>query len=209
MENKKSFGVIGLVVLCLAVSALFGVAYAAFTKDLTISGSATVTSNKWDVKFSNIAKNTTITTSGLTITNIPTIDTAGTTTISGWSASFTEPGQKAAFDITVKNYGDFDAKYNGGTDLTNITPVCKVSGDSTHADAVKVCNNISIDLKKGNDTLTTSNASTLVASTHDTETYTLIVSYNVDANDDNGSSLPTNTVDVEIPTITLTYQQQI
>ena len=209
MENKKSFGVIGLVVLCLAVSALFGVAYAAFTKDLTISGSATVSSSKWDVRFSSIEKNTSITTSGLTITNVPTIDTAGSTTIGGWSVAFTEPGQKAAFDVTVKNYGDFDAKYNGGTDLTNIAPICSVAGDKTHAEAIKVCNNISIELKKGDNTLTTSNASVIPASTHGTETYTLIVSYNKTADDETGSSLPTSTVDVEISTITLTYQQQI
>lgn len=209
MENKTKLGTIGLIVLCLTVSALFGIAYAGFTSNLYISGQATVSSTKWDVKFSSITRNTTLTTSGLTISNIPTIGASGDTTISGWEVSFTEPGQVAAFDIVVTNFGDFDAKYSGGTDLTTLAPTCKVGNDSTATSAVNVCNNVTIEFKKGNSTLSTSNASLLSASTHGTETYTLIVSYNVNAGDTTGSSLPTDTVTVTVPQITLTYNQQV
>ena len=71
MENKKNFGAIGLVVICLAISALFGIAYAAFTKTLSVSGSATVSSSSWNIGWKSMSQ----VSGGVTINDIPTIQT--------------------------------------------------------------------------------------------------------------------------------------
>ena len=214
MENKKGFGVVGLVVLCLTVSAFFGIAYAAFTQNLTINGSASVQPQKWEVKWKSIAKNTDITTPTITAT-VPTINEK-VTDISSWQATFTMPGQTFAFDVTAKNYGDFSAKLASVTGLStpssllHCTPATVGAGETaaTDAQASAVCNNLSLQILKGNAALTVGdggNASVLAK--NDEETYRFILTYSQDASDQTGATLPAGPVDVTVDEITFSYNQ--
>ena len=65
-----------IIVLCVTISAIFGIVYAAFTQNLTINGKATVKKSSWSIKFSNLG--TVQTTGSATQVTAPTINTNDT-----------------------------------------------------------------------------------------------------------------------------------
>ena len=133
MENKKGLGIVGLVVLCLAVSAMFGVAYAAFTERLTIEGKATVKTSSWKIEFQNL-QDADLTGSAEVVSK-PEIQ-SDTTKISEFDVSFSKPGDSVSYTFDVKNVGDYNAKVSS---VTVPTPTCTGTGDNATNDASNVC----------------------------------------------------------------------
>ena len=106
-----------IVALVVAVVSL-GVAFAAFSTQLNINGTATVQASSWDIYFTTAASGGSKPESS---TNMP----SGTITPSGsvsdatasilattftWSANFKSPNDKVVYTIYVKNGGDYNAK---------------------------------------------------------------------------------------------------
>ena len=125
MEKNRGSVIAIVAALVVAVISL-GVAFAAFSTTLNISGSATVQASSWDVYFTTTATNGTKPGSS---TDMPggTIAPTGTTnnatasivaTTFTWSANFKSPGDRVVYTIYVKNGGNYNAKVSNITTPT-------------------------------------------------------------------------------------------
>lgn len=103
MVNKKGFKIIGLIVLCVCVAALFGVAYSDFL-DRHVKDDKQEVESTWMVNFSNL----------ITEKEAPVINKAPTikngTSISDADVTFNAPEQFHSIKFDVENKGSFDAK---------------------------------------------------------------------------------------------------
>ena len=107
MEGKHKNALIGAL---LAVVFVMAVGYAAFAQQLTINGSAEITSN-WDVKYDASAASSGVGTAGVTGGQTPTgtISYGNDDHNANISATLYQPGDKVTFTLTVKNYGTIPA----------------------------------------------------------------------------------------------------
>ena len=124
MESKHKNALIGAL---LAVVFVMAVGYAAFAQQLTINGSASITSN-WHVGFD------TTKTTGEPGVVTPTTGANGTTAPSGTvgysgdqtatiSATLNQPGDKVVFTLTIENSGTINARLNNPVvNLTSAGP---------------------------------------------------------------------------------------
>lgn len=195
MGYKKSFGVMGIIVLCVTISAIFGIVYAAFTQNLTINGKATVKKSSWSIKFSNLG--TVQKTGSAAQVTAPTINT-NDTKISEYSVSLTKPGDSITYTFDVVNDGDYDAKLST---ITIPTPTCTKTTNGTDADATNVCSNLTYSLTYDDGTALAVN-DTLNAGA--TKSMKLTLTYNSNAS---AAQLPTADVSISNLGITLTYTQ--
>lgn len=90
-------------IFLIAIACILAIGYAAFSTELTITGTSQITS-KWDIEITNI-----------TITNILGDATkAIDPVVSGTSATFktnlVSPGDSMTYEVTVTNNGNVDAK---------------------------------------------------------------------------------------------------
>ena len=115
MEKQRNIKILSIIALVLAIVGM-SLGFAAFSATLNISSSANVTPNSSNFYLgfypSNIPSldDGTIspsTTGGATGNNI-TVD-AGSTTITGLKANFTEPGQTIAYSFYVGNESEYDS----------------------------------------------------------------------------------------------------
>lgn len=114
MEKDRKFRALAIAAICVAIVGV-SVAYAALSATLSITGTATVsTENAWKVEWSavsEITKSSAVTlTKGVTK---PTI-TAGNQGIT-WEATFGAPKATLSFTATFKNSGTIPAKLQEGT----------------------------------------------------------------------------------------------
>lgn len=124
---KKGYQAILLsAVLMCAVFTFVTIAWAAFSTTLKIGGTATVKAQTWNVYFKSAQVDSTNTTAS----NV-SIDAIGsstsTITLSSLAAEFDTPGEKAIYDIVIKNGSTFDAKYKT---FTAPTIKCKAADGS-------------------------------------------------------------------------------
>ena len=116
MEAKHKNALIGAL---LAVVFVMAVGYAAFAQQLTINGSADITS-KWDVHMeSEGADYVPTSTMGTTPTGTVRVDDGGLT--ASFSANFTSPGDKITYTIPIVNVGTQNARLSNIT-LSSDTP---------------------------------------------------------------------------------------
>ena len=132
MKSKK----IIMITMCFLIC-IMAIGYAAFATNLTINGTANITST-WKVLFTKIEEVSK--TSGVTITKVPTAEGTNAT----FNVDLTSPGDKIVYKITVENQGTLDAIIND------------ITASETGSDAIKF--GIS-GIKKG-DKLATSAATT-------------------------------------------------
>ena len=95
LRNKKSF--IFLLILCL------GIGFAFLTSNLNITGTTSVSGNKWSVYFDNVQ----VSEGSVEATSEPTIDTDKTTV--NYSISLDKPGDFYEFTVDAVNAGTIDA----------------------------------------------------------------------------------------------------
>ena len=124
MESKHKNALIGAL---LAIVLVMAVGYAAFAQQLTINGSASITSN-WHVGFD------TTKTHDVPGAVTPTTGANGTTAPSGTvsysgdqtatiSATLNQPGDKVVFTLTIENTGTINARLNNPVvNLTSAGP---------------------------------------------------------------------------------------
>ena len=116
MEAKHKNALIGAL---LAVVFVMAVGYAAFAQQLTINGSADITS-KWDVHMeSEGADYVPTSTMGTPPTGTVRVDDGGLT--ASFSANFTSPGDKITYTIPIVNVGTQNARLSNIT-LSSDTP---------------------------------------------------------------------------------------
>ena len=109
-KDKKNAIIVSLLIAVIAMA----IGYAALSSQLTINGTAEVTST-WDVKMTSISEGTKSNTSGVESTAVVnSADLEGNTTAT-FDVSFQTPGDCVEFDIVVTNNGSLDAK------LANVT----------------------------------------------------------------------------------------
>ncbi len=107
-----------LIITMCTLICIMAIGYAAFATNLTINGTANVTST-WKVLFTKIEEVSK--TSGVTITKVPTAE--GTTAT--FNVDLTSPGDKIVYKITVANQGTLDAIIND------------ITASETGSDAIK------------------------------------------------------------------------
>ena len=104
METKHKNALIGAL---LAVVFVMAVGYAAFAQQLTINGSASISSN-WDIEITDIqgtVDNSSTGTTGSTDAGTPN----HTKTTAEFDAKLVSPGDQITYTVTVENKGDIDA----------------------------------------------------------------------------------------------------
>ena len=118
MEEKymKSKKIIMITMCCLIC--IMAIGYAAFATNLTINGTANITST-WKVLFTKIEEVSK--TSGVTITKVPTAEGTNAT----FNVDLKSPGDKIIYKITVANQGTLDAIIND------------ITANETGSDAIK------------------------------------------------------------------------
>ena len=130
MKKEKFNAFLLAIVAMAAVFAFVSVVYAAFSTTLTINGSAVVKAAKWDVHFTNLSALSGTNTKGFTYAapqadpNVnPTLTAA--TTISGFKAVLTQPGDEVSFTVDIENTGSLNARL---TSITLPTLTCTPTG---------------------------------------------------------------------------------
>ncbi len=139
MKTERQTKILALIAIVIAIGGL-SIGFAAFSTTLNINGAAQVEASSWEIIFENLSAETV--TGTATELAAPTIAT-GSTTISGFDASLTTPGDTIVYNFDVTNNGTFDAEI--GT-LTVAAPTCTGTGATATTDAANVCGNLTYTL---------------------------------------------------------------
>ena len=136
METKHKNALIGAL---LAVVFVMAVGYAAFAQQLTINGSASISSS-WDVHIKDIqGQVTNSSTAGDNTTD------AGTPTKDATTANFTtklvSPGDQVTYTVTVENSGSIDAQLNDivlsvGPDTGSLVEQTSLTAENNPSDPI-------------------------------------------------------------------------
>ena len=190
MEEKymKSKKIIMITMCCLIC--VMAIGYAAFATNLTINGTANITST-WKVLFTKIEEVSK--TSGVTITKVPTAEGTNAT----FNVDLKSPGDKIIYKITVANQGTLDAIINDitasetGSDAIEFEISGIKKGDKLAKSATTTFNvTISYDDSITNQPTTTNNTLTV----------------NINYVQDLGQTITGSDVVIEKPALTLASQ---
>ena len=118
-KDKKNAIIVSLLIAVVAMA----IGYAALSSQLTINGTAEVTST-WDVKMTSISEGTKSNSAGVESTAIVNSAELSGNTTATFDVSFQTPGDTVEFDIVVTNSGSLDAK------LANVTATATDGGDT-------------------------------------------------------------------------------
>lgn len=173
MEKNRNSKVIAIAALLVAVVGL-SLGFAAFSNTLHINSSANVTpTNTFSVDFSS--SDTALEINPVTPVKFPTtilatdatIENNIEPTITGLSATFSEPGQSATYTFYATNNGEYDAflksiTYANAADATSFR-VCTAEQDSGATDSLvqAACDDIQVSVQVGADTATTGSVPTI------------------------------------------------
>ena len=203
-SNSRSIAII--IALVLVITGI-GVAFAAFSQNLTIGGTATVQTSSWKVFFANASNGSDPGSTGVSLTptlsntnSLPVTATNTSNTLKTaaftWSGTLKTPGDKIMYTFYIRNTGSYNAK------LTSIN-VPTLSCTKNSSNETTVCGKINYGVFT--DTAGTTRLaqnSTIAASSYQ-------VVYVIAEFDKNtaASDLPNAAVTVTPSTITMTYTQ--
>lgn len=189
MEKKRLINIIILTVLIVGVVGIT-VVFAAIQSTLNITGTATMQTASWEVKFENLSAPQL--TGAASVTTAPTLSN---TSIGTFDVVVTKPGDSITYTFDVTNTGDLDGKI--GTFVKAASPTCTgVSATLAEADAALVCAALTYTLKYTLGGATVAQGDTLALGT--TKNMTLTLSYG-------GDSLPSDDVNITGLDITMIY----
>lgn len=138
--EKKKIGILSGGVLVIALVAMIGIVYAAYSQTLNINGDATVKANSWKIKFANLSAAKLK--GEATEVTAPTINN-NDTNIGDYSVLLSKPGDSVEYTFDIVNEGTFDAE---STMLfMNPTPTCTGTGANAEEDAAKVCKHLTYE----------------------------------------------------------------
>lgn len=135
-EKKMLLAILALAVLLIGS---IGVAVAAFSSDLYIRGTATVSSSVWDVHFENLqpVALTGTYTQEITAPTIQTsVDGVAMAAIKNYDVKLKEPGDSVEYTFDVVNAGDMDARIAAIQINTGSKLSCTSAAGDTEAAAV-------------------------------------------------------------------------
>lgn len=182
-----------IIIMSIAVIAVIGltVAFAAMSTMLTINGTATMDTAKWDIHFANLSE---AKLDGFaSVTTEPELEQ---TKIGDYAVVLTRPGDSVTYTFDVVNEGSMDAELST---FTKNAPVCTSPTGVTN-DANIVCSNLRYTFKYTSNNEDVKVNDTLKAG--ETKNITLQLSYE-------GSTLPTAAVNITDLGITMVYSQMI
>ena len=128
MEGKRKITIAVIAVLVISVLGL-GIAFAAFSRNLTINGNGTIQSSQFKIIFEGLTNAGTLdapqTTGSASVTTAPTIKNDATE-ISSFVASLRTPGDSITYNFKIHNTGDYAATVSSvvmasGVNLTTDT----------------------------------------------------------------------------------------
>ena len=138
MERKRGTFLVLAIALIISIIGL-GIAFAAFTQNLTINGSATVQSSNWDIHYAETNAGTAPSSTGKTITATTSNTQSGVTSTAAsttstlkpadftWAGTFKTPGDRISYTFYVCNKGSFGAKL---TSINTPQPTCTKGGQT-------------------------------------------------------------------------------
>lgn len=144
MEKKISYS--GLVVVVLAVAVLvMSVGFAVFSTNLSINGTAQVSSSSWQVEFDESSYEETV--GSVSPTSDPTINTTSMT----YQVTLAKPTDFYEFTIDVKNLGTFNAQLKSitMTDISEHANYLKYTVTYNGTQYTQTTSNLSIPLEAG------------------------------------------------------------
>lgn len=127
MEKERKIKILSLVALIVAVLGLT-VAFAALSQTLTINGTASVNAAEWDIHFANLSEPVI---EGDATSTKPTLSG---TSITGYAATVTKPGDSVVYEFDIVNAGTVDAiisEVNKPTKYFKCVEVAQVSNDES------------------------------------------------------------------------------
>ncbi len=193
MISKKK-GIIGGIILTLALVIMITITYATFNKSLNINGTAVVRKQNWDVHLDETSLEMDY--SGSADVTVPSING---TTIGNYTATFKSPGDAAVFGFQVKNTGTFKAVVSS---VTIPTPIVTGSGSNKAADEANVLAKLSYTLK--NEDGTPVEVGQEIPANGGSQRMILELKYE---NFDDPNLLPVNDVQISNLAVTVTYQE--
>ena len=200
MENNKGYKVITIIALVLGVLGV-SLGYAAFSNTLTISSSAEVKPNSLNFNVDFSSSSSAVETNDIAATLSATVD--GFTTdpkISNLKATFTEPGQSAVYSFYTYNAGRYVAYLN--SIVFQGSKTCTAKTGTTQSLVDTACNGISLSVKVGSESATTSSVATITGhslAVDASEQVIVTISYDSESGEADGD------FDVTLPDIVLTY----
>ena len=207
-NNDRGFKVIAVIALLIAVVGL-SIAYAGYTTNLNVTGTATVAS-AWNVVWAGD-----ITSSN---TGYATLDNTGLTldstnkTVSGTLGTLKAPGDTISYSWYAKNAGEIDAKLTSVTTPDKTVALTCTSKDTTlltDADAQTFCNNNIVVSFKYNTTDLSYSSGTYTGANNETLAHSVQVPVTMKLeykSVDNATELPTD-INVSINTTQFHYEQ--
>lgn len=209
MNENKGYKIIAIVALVLGVVGVT-LGYAAFSSTLTISSSAEVKpdSTTFNVDFSSsdssvetnaITPTLNKTVTGFSATNA-TINNTSDPVISNLKVTFTEPGQTATYSFYSYNAGKYVAYLNSV--VFSGTKTCTAKTGTTQSLVDSACNGISLSVKVGNESATTTSIASVTGHTLGVDAAEPIVVTIAYAD---SSVLVDGDFDVTLPDVVLTY----
>lgn len=140
MEKNRTLKTLAIAALLFAVIGT-GIAFAALSTTLNITGSADITAPNWDIHFDNLGTTPIETGNGKADTvTTPTLTTTSITNIKG---IFDDTGT-VGYEFDVVNGGAIDAQI--GSITMAAAPTCTGTGANAVADAALVCGAITTSL---------------------------------------------------------------
>ena len=136
MKDKKTM-IIVIIALIVSIIGL-GIAFAAFSQTLTITGSAEVEATNWEVVFEGTDGSATLGAPTLTgsasVTTAPTIKN-NQTEISNYAVSLKTPGDSVTYNFKIHNKGSFAANLSSLTISGVDRPASPVTGSALVTDS--------------------------------------------------------------------------
>lgn len=105
-DSKRNTIIIGALLVAIVFMAI---GYAALATTLTINGTAGTGEASWNISYSSITKNTTLSTPDAVEVSEPTASGTAAT----FDVKLPKPGSKMVYDLVVQNTGTIDATFNG------------------------------------------------------------------------------------------------
>lgn len=209
MERKRGQIIAVVIALVVAVVSL-GVAFAAFSTTLNISGTATVQASSWNIFFTSTSTGSKPgSASALPSTNIVEHGTASSTSTSLSSTAFTfeatlkTPGDYVTYTFYARNLGSYNAKIKN---VISPAVTCTYQG-GTSGDAQSFCNShVEYKIYKDAACSTEVGQNDTLAKTSGTATYCVKLMLKDNFNS-SGSDLPQTAVNINATQIGVIYEQ--
>lgn len=201
MKGNKQIGMIGGMIAVFTLVSILSITYASFTSRLEVTGSGTVASASWKIRFLNLTS-ANLTGKAAEITQpsiVANTDGVADTHIGDYAVTFKAPGDAVSYVFDVKNEGTFDAVISS----INIpaTPTVTGTGTNKATDEANVAKYLSYTLTYSDGTAINV-GDTLAASESKTLKLTLAYSDKVKSDE-----LPKNDVAISGLATTITYAQ--